>query len=192
MGNQLDKVDGLDTSNHPTQLGGHSSHVPLDDEPQIVERVRAVVSWLDPKTSALLAAIVGVVAAKHPEVQAAILFGSVARHEERPFGDPHPSDVDVLLLVTPDPARQRLPYSQQLALWESIGEVQYRHRDAPREVEVTLVESTLTDWDEMFIANVARDGRLLWTRDAGTPEKSLAALPAAWCHLGSVLPERVR
>ncbi len=164
MGNQPDKVDGLDTTNHSTQLGSHGSHESLDDELKLVERVHAIVPWLDPKTSALLAAIVGVVAAKHPEVQAATLFGSAARHEERPLEDPHPSDVDVLLLVRPDPVRQRLPYAQQLALWESIGEVQCRHRDAPREIEVTLVESTLADWDELFVANVARGGILLWAR----------------------------
>ena len=60
MGNQLDKVDGLDTTKHRTQPGTHSSHEPDDDELRLVERVRAVVPWLDPKTSALVAAIVSV------------------------------------------------------------------------------------------------------------------------------------
>ena len=191
MGNQLDKVDRLDTLNYPTQLGSHGSQGSHNDELRLVDRVHAVVPWLDQKTSALVAAIVAVVAAEHPEVQAAILFGSAARHEERPLDDLHPSDVDMLLLVTPDPARQRLPYAQQLALWESIGDVQYRHHDAPREVEVTLVESTLADWDELFVANVARDGRLLWMRDTNTAEEVLAALPVAWRHLAPALPDRI-
>lgn len=192
MGNQLDEADERDAVNHPARLGAHGSYESRDDELRLVERVHAVVPWLDPETSALVAAIVEVVAAKHPEVQAAILFGSAARHEERPLEDPHPSDVDVLLLVTPDPVRQRLPYAQQLALWESIGEVQYRHRDAPREVEVTLVELTLADWDELFVTNVARDGRLLWMRGAGTPDKALTALPAVWRHLTSDVTEHTK
>jgi predicted nucleotidyltransferase len=192
MGNQLDKVDGLDTTKHHTQPGTHSSHEPDNDELRLVERVHAVVPWLDPNTSALVAAIVAVVAAEHPEVKAAILFGSVARHQERPLEDPHPSDVDLLLLVAPDPVRQRLPYARQLALWESIGNVQYRNRTAPREVEVTPVESTLADWDEMFVTNVARDGRLLWIRDANPAERALDALPAAWRHLAPTLTDRTR
>lgn len=189
MGNQLDR---LDTAHRSAQLGSHGSQGAYDDELRVVERVHAVVPWLDHETSALVAAIVAVVAADHPAVQAAILFGSTARHEERPLDDPLPSDLDLLLVVTPDPVRQRLPYAQQLALWESIGDAQYSHRDAPREVEVTLVESTLADWDELFVANVARDGRLLWMRDASTPEKALTALPVAWRHLAPALPDRVR
>ncbi|HEY7341306.1 MAG TPA: nucleotidyltransferase domain-containing protein [Ktedonobacterales bacterium] len=157
-----------------------------------MNRVQAVVPWLDQKTSALVAAIVAVVAAEHAAVQAAILFGSAARHEERPLDDLHPSDVDLLLLVAPDPVRQRLPYAQQLALWESIGSVQYRHCTVPREVEVTLVESTLADWDELFVVNVARDGRLLWIRDANPAERALDALPAAWRHLAPNLTDRTR
>ncbi len=210
MGNQLDKPDSLDAPNHSAQRGGHGSQVSHDDELRLAERVRAVVPWLDHKTSALVASIVAVVAAEHPEVQAAILFGSAARHEERPLDDAHPSDVDMLLLVTPDPARQRLLYAQQLALWESIGEAQYRHRDAPREVEVTLVESTLTDWDELFVTNVARDGLLLWARDAtaatlpsrqtdstvttfmDTTESASVALPVAWRHLALGVTGRIK
>ena len=189
MGNQLDR---LDTRNHSTQLGSHGSHEPRNDELSLIERVRLVVPWLDPKTSQLVAAIVAVVATEHPEVQAAILFGSVARHEERPLDDLHSSDVDLLLLVAPDPVRQRLPYARQLALWESIGSVQYHHCTVPREVEVTLVESTLADWDELFVANVARDGRLLWIRDANPAERALDALPAAWRHLAPTLTDRTR
>jgi hypothetical protein len=48
---------------------------------------------------------------------------------------------------------------------------------------VTPVESTLADWDEMFVTNVARDGRLLWIRNTNTAEEALTALPIAWQHL---------
>ncbi len=189
MGNKLDATNRLaQHSSRATQRSDRN----LMSQQALVERVRTVVPWLDRKTSDLVVALVAVVAAKHPEVQAAILFGSMARHEERLHDDPHPSDVDLLLLVTPDPVRQRLPYAQQLALWESIGDAQYRNSDAPREVEVTLVESTLADWDELFVANVAHDGILLWMRDASTPEKALTALPVAWRHLAPALPDRVR
>ena len=45
------------------------------------------IPWLDPKTTSSVADIIQSVALHHPEVQAIILFGSVARHEERPLND---------------------------------------------------------------------------------------------------------
>jgi predicted nucleotidyltransferase len=74
-----------------------------------------LIPWLDRETAAAVADIVWSAAREHPEVQAAILFGSVARHEERPLDDAQPSDVDVLLVIDPtilDPAATRL---EQLA-----------------------------------------------------------------------------
>ena len=187
MGNQLDK---LDNSHHSRQLSNHDPQMTGEDQRGFEQNVRSVVPWLDEQTSELVAAIIAAVAVKHLAVQAVILFGSVARHEERPLDDPQPSDVDLLLLVTPDPVRQRLPYAQQLALWRTIGDVEYQYRDAPREVEVTLVETTLADWDELFVMNVARDGILLWRRAMmGVPPQAdelaapLAPLPDAWSHL---------
>ena len=193
MGNQLDK---LDNSHHSRQLSNHDPQMTGEDQRGFEQNVRSVVPWLDEQTLVLVAAIIAAVAAEHPAVQAVILFGSLARHEERPLDDPHPSDVDLLLLVTPDPVRQRLPYAQQLALWRTIGDVEYQYRDAPREAQVTLVETTLADWDELFITNVARDGILLWRRgESGaacpaapgneTQEAGIsgAPLPDAWGHL---------
>lgn len=190
MGNQLDK---LDNSNRSQQPSGHNTQISGEDQQALDQHIRSVSPWLDERTIVLVAAIIAAVAAKHPMVQAVILFGSVARHEERPLDDPHPSDVDLLLLVTPDPVRMRLPYTQQLALWESIGDIQYRYRDAPRDVEVTLVETTLADWDELFVTNVARDGILLWRRgEIATPgyapeareaEARVVPLPDVWNHL---------
>jgi predicted nucleotidyltransferase len=125
------------------------------------------VPWLDPETAAGLAEIVRSVAANHPEVQAAILFGSVARHDERPLDDPVPSDVDLLLVLDAsalDPAATRLTHAQELALTHTIGEADYRHRLAPREIKVLFLYRDLAGWDSLFIENVARDGILLWAR----------------------------
>src|SRR5579884_698113 len=99
------------------------------------------VPWLDAETAAALEDIVASVAQVHPEVRAAILFGSVARHEERPLDDPHPSDVDLLLLIDPsvlDAAATRLTHAQELALTTTIGDADYHHR-APREIQVLFV-----------------------------------------------------
>lgn len=193
MGNQLDE---LDNSYHSRQLSNHDTQMSGEDQREFEQRVRSMVPWLDEQTLVLLAAIIAAVAAEHPAVQAVILFGSVVRHEERPLDDPYPSDVDLLLLVTPDPVRQRLPYAQQFALWRTIGDVEFQHRSAPREVQVSLVETTLADWDELFITNVARDGILLWRRgESGAAGYALgehetqeagisgAPLPDAWSHL---------
>ena len=95
-----------------------------------------------------------------------ILFGSVARREERPVDDPEPSDVDLLLLLDPTtytPVASRLTREQELALHHTIGMADYRHR-APREIKVLFVYCDLERWDSLFIENVARDGILLWSR----------------------------
>ena len=53
------------------------------------------IPWLDTVTADAVADVTQSLIQRHPEVQAVILFGSVARHEERPLDDPHPSDVDL-------------------------------------------------------------------------------------------------
>jgi predicted nucleotidyltransferase len=124
------------------------------------------ISWLDEETAAAVADITRSVAEHHPEVQAVMLFGSVARQEERPLDDPQPSDVDLLLVLdaaTLDPVATRLTHEQQLALIHTIGEADYRHR-APREIKSLFIYRDLANWDPMFIENVARDGILLWSR----------------------------
>jgi predicted nucleotidyltransferase len=125
------------------------------------------ISWLDAETAASVIDITQSVAENHPEVRAVILFGSVARREERPVDDPQPSDVDLLLVLdaaTLDPTATRLTYEQQLALIHTIGEADYRHRTAPREIKALFIYRDLANWDPMFIENVARDGILLWSR----------------------------
>jgi predicted nucleotidyltransferase len=124
------------------------------------------IPWLDPATNAAVHEIIRALAEDHPEAQAVILFGSVARHEERSLDDPEPSDVDLLLLLDAhavDPALERLSYQQELALRATVGEADYRW-PAPRIIQVLFIYRTLAGWDPLFIENVARDGILLWSR----------------------------
>src|SRR5690349_10654012 len=122
MGNDMNDMPQHDSNT----MASHSSQLP---------DVR-LVPWLDPDSAASVRDIVQSVAAHHPEVQAVILFGSVARHEERALDDPVPSDVDLLLILDPaalDPSAERLTNTQDLALTRTIGEADYRHR-AAREI----------------------------------------------------------
>ncbi len=125
-----------------------------------------LIPWIDHESAESVRDIVQSVAAYHPEVQAVILFGSVARHEERPLDDPEPSDVDLLLIIDPavlDPIAERLSNAQDLALTRTVGTANYRHR-APREINTFFANCRLVGWDSLFIENVARDGILLWAR----------------------------
>jgi predicted nucleotidyltransferase len=124
------------------------------------------IHWLDRASASGVVDIVESVAAHHPEVQAVILFGSVARREQRPLDDAEPSDVDLLLIVDPsvlEPSAERLTSAQDLALTRTISEADFRHR-APREINTFFMNRDLARWDTLFIENVARDGILLWAR----------------------------
>jgi predicted nucleotidyltransferase len=140
-----------------------------------------MIPWLDLETSAGVVDIIESVAEHHPEALAVILFGSVARREERPLDDPEPSDVDLLVLVDPtvlDPIVVELTHQQELALTHTIGEADYRHRLAPREIKALFVQRDLKGWDSTFIENVAHDGVLLWTRNRDS-------LPSQWMAVAS-------
>src|SRR5207247_10335006 len=92
---------------------------------------------------------------------AVIIFGSVARHEERPLDDSCPSDVDLLTIFdTTD--RLVKPYREDI--FATIIDACALHLDAPREVNVLLSDRTMQTWDAMFLHNLARDGILLDTR----------------------------
>jgi hypothetical protein len=134
------------------------------------------IPWLDPATAAGVVDIVQSLAAGHPEAYAVILFGSVARHEERPLNDPKPSDVDLLLLLDVTAASPRVPgwtWEQEVALVHTIGEADYRQR-APREIKCIFATRDLYRCDDMFVENVAHDGILLWSR--GPLPAALAAI----------------
>jgi|GEM_PF-2352433 predicted nucleotidyltransferase len=124
-----------------------------------------VPSWLDNESAALVRSIVAVVAQHHKDLRAAILFGSVARHEERPLDDPEPSDVDLLLIFDLETELERLPLERRLAISHSIGLALDQHHDPPREVNVLTAIRDLADWDTTFVENIRRDGIVLWARD---------------------------
>ena len=116
----------------------------------------------DARTGALVRDIVATLASRYPDLLAVALFGSVARHEERPLTDPQPSDVDLLALFESDEDPVYLP--RGLDITHTIGLARNRHLDAPREVQVMFASHTMREWDATFITNVARDGLLLWRR----------------------------
>jgi predicted nucleotidyltransferase len=144
---------------HTSQISNTSESVAPDVRP---------IPWLDSATNTAVREIICALAQDHPEAQAVILFGSVARREERSLDDAEPSDVDLLLLLDAhavDPDVERLSYQEELALRATVGEADYRW-PAPRVIQVLFVYRTLAGWDPLFIENVARDGILLWSRGA--------------------------
>jgi predicted nucleotidyltransferase len=116
--------------------------------------------WLDRATQALVEDIIGLLSERHPDLLAVILYGSIARHEERPFDVPDPSDVDLLAVLDSDDPHVAL--DQGDALSHTLGLAYNRHLDAPREVQVMFASRTLQEWDPTFIANVMRDGIILY------------------------------
>ena len=74
------------------------STVPSARPPALTLADIPVVPWLDLETTMTIQALVVRLIATHPDITAIVLFGSVARHTERPLADPSPSDVDVLVL----------------------------------------------------------------------------------------------
>lgn len=117
-------------------------------------------SWLDGQTNALVRAIIDALADSYPDLLAVVLFGSVARHDERPLTDPSPSDVDLLAIFDSDEDPVYLP--RGLDITHTIGLARNQHLDAPREVQAMFASGAMREWDPMFIANVA--GILLWAR----------------------------
>ena len=145
-----------------------TSQAPAAWSEAALSALHARLPWLDRGTAELVVGIAGDLARVHPEVVAVVLFGSLARHEERPLGAARPSDVDLLVLVrpTPGPTGARIPLEQKLALYHTIGEREYRHSHPALSVQAVLAVENLSGWDECFVANVTRDGILLWAHDS--------------------------
>ncbi len=120
-----------------------------------------IPAWLDGETRALVQHKIEMLISRHPDILAVILYGSVARRDERPLDAPDPSDVDLLAVVDGDRHAVR---SQGMALTHSQGLAENRHLDAPREVNVLFASRTLQEWDPEFVANVAREGIVLYQR----------------------------
>lgn len=123
--------------------------------------LQAIPAWLDEETRALVREKVELLAERHPEVLAIILYGSVARHEERSLDEPDPSDVDLLVVLDGDRDAVR---SQLLPLVRTAGLAEDRHLDAPRDVNIMLSSRTSQEWDPEFIENVRHDGIVLYQR----------------------------
>ena len=121
-----------------------------------------IPAWLDEATAALVKETVNLLIKRHADILlAVILFGSVARHEERPADDASPSDVDLLAIFDTTDRLVR-PYREDI--FATIIDAYAHHLDAPREVNVLLSDRTMHTWDSMFLENLARDGILLYAR----------------------------
>src|SRR5260370_13608366 len=73
------------------RAGNHASEPPLVP----------LISWLDPASAAGVQDIVRSVAAHHIEVQAVLLFGSLARPQKPPPSHPQPNHPDLFLTIRP-------------------------------------------------------------------------------------------
>lgn len=118
--------------------------------------------WLDSETGALVRDKITLLVARHPDILAIILYGSVARHEERSLDEPDPSDVDLLAVF--DTNDEQALWLQGLALTHTMGLAENQHLQAPREVNVMFSTRTSHEWDPTFVANVKRDGIVLFQR----------------------------
>ena len=126
-----------------------------------MKATKTIPVWLDSLTRNLIVDIVNTLAEQQPDLLAIILYGSVARHDERPLGA-NPSDVDLLAIF--DTEDVLLAVNRGDSLSHSVGMAYCRHLDAPREVQVMFASRNLQEWDPTFIANVARDGIVFFQR----------------------------
>ena len=129
---------------------------------QAAEDIETIPIWLDNATQNLIKDIICVLSEQHADLLAIILYGSVARHEERPLDACNPSDVDLLAMFdTDDPL---FAIRRGDALSHTLSLAYNRHLDVPREVQVMFTSRTLQEWDPTFIANVIHDGIILFQR----------------------------
>jgi predicted nucleotidyltransferase len=125
-------------------------------------KIAPIPAWLDQATSGLVEDTVRMLVKRHANILlAVILFGSVARHEERPLDDSYTSDVDLLAIFDTTDRLVR-PYRDDI--FATIIDAYALHLDAPREVNVLLSDRMMLTWDSMFLDNLARDGILLYAR----------------------------
>ncbi len=125
-------------------------------------RTGLLPSWLDSETQALIKDLISVLSKRHSDLVAIILYGSVARHEERSLDVPNPSDVDLLAIFDSNDPLFAIHRGDNLS--HTLGLAYSRHLDAPGEVQVMFASRTLQEWDPTFIAHVMRDGIVLFKR----------------------------
>lgn len=124
--------------------------------------VRLIPTWLDKATQDLIKDIISILSEQHADLLAIVLYGSVARHEERPLDTFNPSDVDLLAVFDSDDPLFAIRRGDILS--HTLGMAYDRHLDVPREVQVMFTSRTLREWDPTFITNVIRDGIILFQR----------------------------
>ena len=129
---------------------------------QPMKGTKSIPAWLDRATRVLIEDIISLLAERHTDLLAVILYGSIARHEERPLGVFTPSDVDLLAVFDSDDPL--LAVHQGDTLSHTLGLAYTRHLDAPRDVQVMFASRTLQEWDPTFIANVVRDSIIVYRR----------------------------
>ena len=126
--------------------------------------VQVALPWIDLDTANYVGRVITLLREMEPHFLAVIAFGSVARHEERPLDDPLPSDVDLLILLDPEPGQDELTYAQQLLLSTAAVHAWDVYPNPAREAQVVGALTHFHHWDQSFVENVARDGVLLWAR----------------------------
>ena len=127
-----------------------------------VKTTRDIPGWFDKATRALVEDIIDLLSERHPDLLAVILYGSVARHEERALEAFNSSDVDLLAVFDSDDPLVDVHQGDSLS--HTLGLAYDRHLDAPREVQVLFASRSLQEWDPTFIANVSREGLILYRR----------------------------
>jgi predicted nucleotidyltransferase len=133
------------------------------------KRYPSLPPWLDDETRLLVDEMLDLLVERHRDILAIILYGSIARHEERALDEPYPSDVDILIVV--DTKDREGIRAQEESLFETLGLAKTHHLQAEREVNVMFSSRTSQEWDSTFIDNVKHDGIILYQR---------GALPAAF------------
>ena len=152
------------------------STVPSARPPALTLADIPVVPWLDLETTMTIQALVVRLIATHPDITAIVLFGSVARHTERPLADPSPSDVDVLVLyevpaISDTDEPQSGAQANDRALEEPINKTAQDFlagHPSPHECEVHGLPNTLHRASVLFRASIAEDGIPLWSSDLVT------------------------
>ena len=84
-----------------------------------VNRKNSIPLWLDSETRVLIKDVIEMLSERHPDLVTVILYGSVARHEERPLDASDPSDVDLLVILDSDDPHVAL--NQGDALFHTLG-----------------------------------------------------------------------
>src|SRR5258708_16194314 len=111
-----------------------------------------ISAWLDNASSAVVEETLSMLIKRHANILlAVILFGSIARHEERPLDDSCPSDVDLLAIFdTTD--RLVKPYRQDIFL--TIIDACALHLAAPRHLTLLLSTPPMHTWPPMSLVHI--------------------------------------